>query len=124
MAFRFLFWLGQTATTLTAEYMTNAMLFAALGIVVIAATVFINEAVRRISVHYARRIRGNKVYGGATSYLPLRVNQAGVIPIIFAVSLVLLPSLFGGFLQQTKAPLAIGIGRFLTSAFNPDGVWY
>jgi len=83
--------LGQTATTITAEYMTNMVVFAALAVAVIAATVFVNEAVRRITVQYARRIRGNKVYGGSTSYLPLRVNQAGVIPIIFAVSLVLLP---------------------------------
>jgi len=115
---------GQTATTLTAEYMTNAMLFAVLGIVVIAATVFINEAVRRISVHYARRIRGNKVYGGATSYLPLRVNQAGVIPIIFAVSLVLLPSLVGGFLSQTHQPVLQNLGRLFTSLFNPNGISY
>ncbi|MEK7119826.1 MAG: preprotein translocase subunit SecY, partial [Patescibacteria group bacterium] len=78
--------LGQTASTLTPEYATSVVLFAVLAIGVIAATVFINEAVRRITVHYARRVRGNKIYGGSTSYLPLRVNQAGVIPIIFAVS--------------------------------------
>lgn len=116
--------LGQTATTLTAEYMTTAALFAGLAVVVIAATVFINEAVRRIPVHYARRVRGNKAYGGSTSYLPLRVNQAGVIPIIFAVSLVLLPSLLGGFLQQVQNPGIMNIGRFLTNAFNPNGASY
>lgn len=114
--------LGRAATTVTAERVTNILVFAVLALVVIAATVFVNEAVRRITVHYARRIRSNKVYGGNTSYLPLRVNQAGVIPIIFAVSLVLLPSLLGGFLQQTKqfAP----VGRFLQTAFNPNGASY
>lgn len=116
--------LGQTVTTITAEYMTNTVVFALLAIAVIAATVFVNEAVRRITVHYARRIRGNKVYGGSTSYLPLRVNQAGVIPIIFAVSLVLLPSLLGGFLTQLKNPGFAGLGRFLTNVFNPDGPSY
>ncbi|KKW11220.1 MAG: preprotein translocase subunit SecY, preprotein translocase subunit SecY [Microgenomates group bacterium GW2011_GWC1_49_7] len=115
--------LGQTVTTITPEQVTNAGMFTVLAVLVIAATVFVNEAVRRITVHYARRIRGNKVYGGNTSYLPLRVNQAGVIPIIFAVSLVLLPSLVGGFLKQMQGPAA-GIGRFLESAFNPNGVWY
>jgi preprotein translocase subunit SecY len=116
--------LGQTVTTITAEYMTNTVVFALLAIAVIAATVFVNEAVRRITVHYARRIRGNKVYGGSTSYLPLRVNQAGVIPIIFAVSLVLLPSLLGGFLTQLKNPGFADLGRFLTNVFNPNGPSY
>lgn len=116
--------LGQAAATITPEYVTNMMLFTVLGVVVIAATVYVNEAVRRISVHYARRIRGNKIYGGATSYLPLRVNQAGVIPIIFAVSLVLLPSLVGGFLSQTNQPVLQNLGRFFTSVFNPNGISY
>jgi len=116
--------LGQTATTITSEYITNIIMFAILAIAVIAATVFVNEAVRRITVHYARRIRGNKVYGGATSYLPLRVNQAGVIPIIFAVSLVLLPSLVGGFLQQLHSSALVGFGRLLSNIFNPNGVSY
>lgn len=116
--------LGQAATTITAEGVTNMIIFAVLAIVVIGATVFVNEAVRRITVHYARRIRGNKVYGGNTSYLPLRVNQAGVIPIIFAVSLVLLPSLVGGFLQQTKNPGFANIGHFLSGVFNPNAASY
>ncbi len=116
--------LGQTISTITPELMTNTIVFAVLAVGVIAATVFVNEAVRRITVHYARRIRGNKVFGGSTSYLPLRVNQAGVIPIIFAVSLVLLPSLVGGFLQQVKNPMIMGFGRALTSLFNPDGASY
>ncbi len=115
---------GQTATTMTAEYMTNALTFGVLAIAVIGATVFVNEAVRRITVHYARRIRGNKIYGGQTSYLPLRVNQAGVIPIIFAVSLVLLPSLVGGFLQQVHNPVVGNIGKLLSNIFNPNGISY
>ncbi|KKU80814.1 preprotein translocase subunit SecY [Candidatus Gottesmanbacteria bacterium RIFCSPHIGHO2_01_FULL_46_14] len=116
--------LAKTATVVTPESITNTILFAGLAVVVIAATVFVNEAVRRITVHYARRIRGNKMYGGNTSYLPLRVNQAGVIPIIFAVSLVLLPSLVGGFLAQVNNPLAGNIGRLLTNIFNPNGISY
>jgi preprotein translocase subunit SecY len=116
--------LGQTATTFTPESLTNIAIFVALALFVVASTVFVNEAVRRIPVHYARRVRGNKVYGGATSYLPLRVNQAGVIPIIFAVSLVLLPSMIGGFLSQMTTPLAANVGRLLTGVFNPNSLSY
>lgn len=116
--------IGQTASVLTPEAMTSVILFGVIALIVIAGTVFMNEAVRRIPVHYARRIRGNKIYGGNVSYLPLRVNQAGVIPIIFAVSLVLLPSLLGGFLQQLNNPILSNIGRLFTSLFNPNSVSY
>ena len=116
--------IGQTISTVTAEVVGNMLVFLALAVGVIAATVTVNEAVRRITVHYARRVRGNKVYGGSTSYLPLRVNQAGVIPIIFAVSLVLLPSLLGGFFQQSGQPVLVNIGRFLTGVFNPNSISY
>ena len=116
--------LGQAFVSATPETAMNSILLGGVGLLVIAATVYINEAVRRIPVQYARRVRGNKVYGGGTSYLPLRVNQAGVIPIIFAVSLVLLPSLIGGFLQQVKAPVLTSFGYFLSGLFNPNGVWY
>lgn len=116
--------LGQTASTVTSQSVTNTVLFAGMALAVIGATVFINEAVRRITVNYARRIRGNRMYGGNTSYLPLRVNQAGVIPIIFAVSLVLLPSLAGGFLTQVQNPAIASIGRLLTGLFNPNGISY
>jgi len=115
---------GQTFYTATAENIMNLLLLGSLGVGVISSTVIINEAVRRITVQYARRVRGNKVYGGGMSYLPLKVNQAGVIPIIFAVSLVLLPSLIGGFLAQVKNPALIGVGKFLTSVFDPNGPFY
>ncbi len=116
--------LFQTASVFRPEAITNTIIFAVMSLIVIAGTVFMNEAVRRIPVHYARRIRGNKIYGGNTSYLPLRVNQAGVIPIIFAVSLVLLPSLLGGFLQQLHNPAMAGVGRFFTTVFDPNSVSY
>jgi preprotein translocase subunit SecY len=116
--------LGRTVSLTSAETLTGVIMFAVLAAAVIAAVVFVNEAVRQIPVHYARRIRGNKVYGGSSSYLPLRINQAGVIPIIFAVSLVLMPSLVGGFLQQAGSPVLTNLGRFLSSAFNPESITY
>ncbi len=116
--------LGQTASVATAESITNYLIFGILAVVVVAAIVVVNEAVRQISVQYAKRIRGNRMYGGNTSYLPLRINQAGVIPIIFAVSLVLLPQLAGQFLTQTNQASLVGIGSFLSSTFNPSGLVY
>jgi preprotein translocase subunit SecY len=72
-------------------------LVAAIGI--IYAVVFITEAERPIPVTYAKRIRGNRVYGGISTYLPLRLNQAGVIPIIFALSILLFPQMILNFIK-------------------------
>lgn len=116
--------LGQTATVVTGQSVTNFLIFAALALVVIAGIVVVNEAVRQISIQYAKRIRGNRMYGGNTSYLPLRINQAGVIPIIFAVSLVLLPQIAGQFLAQTRQPALASLGTFLSHTFNPSGIIY
>ncbi len=116
--------LSQTATTVTSQSITNMLVFVLLALVVIAAIVVVNEAVRQIHIQYAKRIRGNRMYGGNTSYLPLRINQAGVIPIIFAVSLVLLPQIIGQFLAQTKNQQLIAIGSGLTRFFNPNGITY
>ncbi|MFH1067042.1 MAG: preprotein translocase subunit SecY [bacterium] len=59
---------------------------------VVAATIMITQAMRKVNVHYAKQVRGNKVYGGQTSYLPLKVNYAGVMPIIFASAIMLFPA--------------------------------
>ena len=79
----------------TPRMLTTYLVFAALAVVVIAGVVIMNEGVRKIPVSYAKRIRGNRVYGGVSTYLPLKVNQAGVIPIIFAISVLLLPQFAG-----------------------------
>ncbi len=72
--------------------------FIAIAIVIIAGVVVITEAERPIPINYSKRVRGNKVYGGVSTYLPLRVNQAGVIPIIFALSILLFPQMIFTFL--------------------------
>ena len=79
-------------------------MFAAAALAVIAAVVAITEAERPIPVTYAKRVRGMKFFGGASTYLPLRLNQAGVIPIIFALSFLLLPQMFGTFFQASSVP--------------------
>ncbi len=72
--------------------------FLVVSLLVIAGVVFVTEAERPISVTYAKQVRGNKVYGGGNTYLPLRMNQAGVMPIIFALSILLLPQIAGNML--------------------------
>lgn len=115
---------GQTISIVTGELLVNALIFLALGLLVIAGIVLINEAVRQIPVHYAKRIRGNKVYGGTTNYLPLRLNQAGVIPIIFAVSIVLLPSLVGRFVELIPNKILADLARTMVGLFNTNGIFY
>ncbi len=75
--------------------------FIAAAVVIMAGVVFITESERPIPVTYARRVRGNKVLGGISTYLPLRVNQAGVMPIIFALSFLLFPQMIATFLAQS-----------------------
>lgn len=102
----------------------NLMVFTLMAVAVIASIVFVNEATRQIRIQYARRIRGNRLYGGQSTHLPLRVNQAGVIPIIFAVSLVLLPSMLGRFLGQVKQPFISSVATGLVNLFDPSGIFY
>lgn len=115
---------GQTVSTLTNENFVNLAIFFGMGVVVIAAIVLINEATRRITIYYAKRVRGNKTYGGQSTHLPLRLNQAGVIPIIFAVSLVLLPSLVTNYLSTVKNSPLQHIATIINLSFQPTGILY
>jgi preprotein translocase subunit SecY len=93
--------------------------FAAAALVIMAGVVFITEAERPIPVTYARRVRGMKVLGGVSTYLPLRVNQAGVIPIIFALSLLLFPQMIATFLAKSSiAWLASGASAVVGALAN------
>lgn len=115
---------SQTATTINAQNFFNIFVFAVMGLSVVASIVIINEATRQITVYYAKRVRGNKMYGGQSTHLPLRLNQAGVIPIIFAVSLVLLPSLIANYLNVSKNLVLHNIGATITVWFSPTGITY
>ncbi|HZJ18249.1 MAG TPA: preprotein translocase subunit SecY [Patescibacteria group bacterium] len=116
--------LGQTISTVNAENIINIATFLIMGLTVIASIVLINEATRQITVYYAKRVRGNKMYGGQQTHLPLRLNQAGVIPIIFAVSLVLMPSLIANYFVASKNEFLHSTALFITTWFNPDGLIY
>lgn len=110
----------QTITVFDPTKIFTYLLITSIFIVTIAAIVFITEAQRNIPVSYARRIRGNRVFGGVDTHLPLRVNQAGVIPIIFAVSLVVFPPLIAQFFQNSKyAWLAASAVKTIALFQNP-----
>lgn len=116
--------IGQTFATAGSQNLFNLIGFMAMGLAVIASIVMVNEATRKVVVNYARRVRGNKMYGGQSTYLPLRLNQAGVIPIIFAVSIMLLPSLISNFLSASSNPAVQQFAAKLTILFNPNGLFY
>jgi preprotein translocase subunit SecY len=97
--------------------------FIVIAILVIAGVVVVTEAERPIPVTYAKRVRGMKMYGGGSTYIPLRVNQAGVIPIIFALSILLFPTMIGNFLSNATNPTLQKIATALSS-FSQTSLLY
>jgi len=85
---------------------------------VIMGVVFVNEGERKIPISYARRVRGNKLFGGVSSYLPLKVNQAGVIPIIFAISVLLFPQFIAQAVSIFSTDLSIKLNEWVMAVFN------
>lgn len=116
---------GQTLGTIEVSSLFPLIAFALISILVVFLVVLINEGARRIPIQYARRIRGetSNLKGPAT-FLPMRVNQGGVIPIIFAVSLVLIPSLFGQFFANLPYPGISRAAEIVSNLFNPDSTVY
>jgi preprotein translocase subunit SecY len=92
--------------------------FIALAAGALALIIFMNEGQRNIPVSYAKRARGNSVYGGVDTHLPIKVNASGVVPIIFAVSMVLFPSIISQFLQKASSPKVQHIGTVIYNFFS------
>lgn len=108
----------QTSATFDPTKIFSYILIIVVGMITIAAIVFITEAQRNIPVSYARRIRGNRVFGGVDTHLPLRVNQAGVIPIIFAVSLVVFPPLIAQFFVNSHVAWLAATSKHTITLFQ------
>ena len=96
------------------------LLFAALAVVVTAFIIEVQQAQRKIPIQSAQRVVGRKVYQGRSSHLPLRVNQAGVIPIIFAISIMFFPVILGNFLATAPNPWG-AISLWLRTYWVPTG---
>lgn len=104
------------------------IVFGFLGLLTILAVVFITEAERPIPVTYAKQVRGGNTHGGASTYLPLRLNQAGVIPIIFALSIVLLPQMVLNMLSYlgnpTIASISVAVNSFMQNQWYYAAVYF
>ncbi len=99
------------------------LLFLLVAVITIAGVVFVNDGQRVIPVSYAKRLRGARVYGGASTHLPLRVNQAGVIPIIFAVSIILIPKMAASYLAQSGSGMVSDIAYSVNSFLNDQWIY-
>lgn len=110
--------LSQAFATFDSSQLFTYMILAVVSIVTIAGVVLVSEGQRNIAVSYAKRIRGSKTMGGSTTHLPLRVNQAGVIPIIFAVSIMLFPGMIAGFLMRAQNQKIVDIATHINSLFQ------
>lgn len=92
--------------------------FAVIAIITIIGVIIINEGQRNIPVQYARQIRGNRAFGGTSTHLPLRVNSAGVIPIIFAISVIVFPSMIAQFFVSAKSAWVANAATWFVNLFN------
>ena len=92
--------------------------FTFIAILTVVGVVVITEAQRNIPVQYAKQVRGNRMYGGTSTHLPLRVNMAGVIPIIFAISVVLFPSMIAQFFIQARTAWIASLATWVIELFN------
>ncbi|MBI5466588.1 MAG: preprotein translocase subunit SecY [Candidatus Kerfeldbacteria bacterium] len=114
----------QTLAVYDSSQLVQTLVFVGVGLVTILGVVFVTEAVRKVPVSYARRVRGNQMVGGADTFLPLRVNQAGVIPIIFAISLVLMPSLVAQFFVNSHIGWLQNLAASTLTLFQSGGWVY
>jgi preprotein translocase subunit SecY len=98
--------------------------FALIAIVSVAVIIAIQEGQRRIPIQYASRVRGRRMYQGGQTFLPLRVNQAGVIPIIFAISILLFPQQIASYFTSSEVTWVAAIARGIVGFINPQSIPY
>src|SRR6202171_1772819 len=97
------------------------VVFGVLAIVTIVAIIYVYEGQRRIPVQISKQIRGNRVYGGGTTHIPLKVNSAGMIPLIFASSMLILPGTIASYFVGSSIAIVATIAQFFANTFNPNG---
>jgi preprotein translocase subunit SecY len=120
-------YLAQAAVVFDAGQVITIALFAIIAVLTIAGVVTITEGQRNIPVTYAKRIRGMQLVGGVDTHLPLRVNAAGVIPIIFAISVILFPQILAQLFANAKTPQIAAVAGWLLATMHNQifyGVFY
>jgi len=115
--------IAQTIISTDPTRIPNMIAFFVISLLIIIGVVFISQGQRKIPVSYAKQVRGTKIYGGADTYLPLRVNQAGMIPIIFAISILMFPQMIGNFLSASHNATLLRIALTLKN-FNSTSWLY
>lgn len=115
--------LQQAAVTFDATQIFNIVVFGVIALVTIVGVVLITQAQRNVPVSYARRVRGMRMYGGVDTHLPLKVNMAGVIPIIFAISIILFPPMIAQFFLQAKSIIVVRIAQWVINVFQNNLVY-
>ncbi len=109
--------------TYTAGQIFTYVAFVAIALIVIVGVVYLTEAQRNIPINYARRVRGSKVFGGVSTYLPMRVNNAGVMPIIFALSLLLFPGVIANFFSGSSIAIVASIAQTINRLVQNSWVY-
>ncbi|MFN8482818.1 MAG: preprotein translocase subunit SecY [Anaerolineae bacterium] len=115
---------SQFGTLYTTSGIFRVLLLMLLTLAMIAAIVVIQEAQRRIPVQYGKRVRGTKMYGGQSTYVPLRVNSAGMIPLIFASSILILPGLLAQGFIASPNEMVSSIAQTIYRVFNTTSTTY
>lgn len=110
--------IARTVATFDVTQITNLILFVLIALATTAAIVYISEGQRNIPVSYAKRVRGMKMYGGMDTHLPLKVNQAGMIPIIFAISIIMFPPMISQFFLRSDSQFILRAANFVIDLFN------
>ncbi|PIR91982.1 preprotein translocase subunit SecY [Candidatus Falkowbacteria bacterium CG10_big_fil_rev_8_21_14_0_10_44_15] len=113
----------QIAVTFDASQLFTLIGFIAVAVITVVGVVIINEGQRNVPVVYAKQIRGNRMYGGTQTHLPLRVNMAGVMPIIFAISVILFPSMIAQFFIHARTSFIAQAAEWTLQAFNNQLVY-
>ncbi|MGN6564544.1 MAG: preprotein translocase subunit SecY, partial [Thermomicrobiales bacterium] len=106
------------------QNIAGTLIFLVLGLITIVGIVLINEGQRRIQVNYARRVRGNRMYGGQTTHIPLKVNSAGMIPLIFAVSIMVFPGYIANLFTASDRAWLREPANFLAKVFDANSLQY
>lgn len=107
-----------------ADQIFGLVVFVLLGVLTVAGIVVFTEAQRRVPVHYAKRMRGSRLYGGQSTHIPLKVNSAGMIPIIFAMSIMILPGTIASWFQFSTTPWIAQAATWLQRLFDATSPLY
>jgi preprotein translocase subunit SecY len=108
----------------TSDNVIGTVFFAIIALFTIVGIVMVNEGQRRIPVHHAKRMRAGKMYGGNTTYIPLKVNSAGMIPLIFAVSIMVFPGMIANFLVGSEREWVRNLAGDISRIMSPNSTLY